>query len=756
MAEEKPAVQGWLNWRGPHQTGVSDERDLIDKWSPGAENALWVRDLSGQSSAVVANGKVYIMGYKGSGPDLQEGIFCMDANTGAPLWEAVFNDYLSDIIYSRYASSNPVVDPDSGNVFIQGSQGLLAAFTPDGKMLWSHSMMEEYGRLTFPNGRTGSPVIDGPLVISSGITTNWGAHGPAGHRFYGFDKKTGDLVWASQPGERPRDNSFSTPILGTYQGRNVFWCGGGDGSVYCVNSRTGEPLWRYPMSQGGVNATLLNDNGTIIAIHGSENLDGTGNVGRMVAIDPKGALPAKAGEIAVLKRENEVWRNELSAFTAAPVLVGNRIYEVDETADLRCVDAKTGKVLWTKDLGIEQRTSSLLYADGKLYIPVLDGTFYIIKPGETNCEVLSKQKLEGKCFGTPIVWNGKFYVQTTAKFYCFGTKDWPFAAPAVSTVPPPTVMPNVGPLTSYLVVPAEIFLRPGQTQSFRLIGVDANGTWLDDNADPAKAKWEKFIPATAKVRSMLNGEFTPDGKFKAADTTTPSAGAIRADLNGIAGTTRGRIMPTLPLKEDFEKAEMVAKEDDPTVKFGYPPLPWIGGRLKWEIREHDGSKCLAKTIENKLLQRAFTFVGHPDMHGYTMQADVMSDGEVRKVGNKTKIQKMSEVGLINQRYLIILKGAFQQIEINSNMERVQATAPFTCEPKVWYTLKTRVDLDPNTGMGTIRGKAWKRGEPEPDKWTIELQHKTAHRNGSPGIFGFTPTDMPVYVDNVSVVPNDAK
>jgi outer membrane protein assembly factor BamB len=97
---------------------------------------------------------------------------------------------------------------------MQGTQGILAGFTPDGKVLWNHSLMEEFGRLTFPNSRTGSPIIDQELVITRGITANWGANGPAADRVYAFDKKTGELVWTSSPSDRPKDNSFSHPYMG--------------------------------------------------------------------------------------------------------------------------------------------------------------------------------------------------------------------------------------------------------------------------------------------------------------------------------------------------------------------------------------------------------------------------------------------------------------------------------------------------------------------------------------------------------------
>ena len=47
-----------------------------------------------------------------------------------------------------------------------------------------------------------------------------------------------------------------------------------------------------------------------------------------------------------------------------------------------------------------------------------------------------------------------------------------------------------------------------------------------------------------------------------------------------------------------------------------------------------------------------------------------------------------------------------------------------------------------------------RGEPEPEKWTLEVPHKTAHKEGAPGLYGFSPQDMRVYIDNVLVTQNN--
>src|SRR5882672_11268234 len=107
-------VRGWLDWRGASHLGVSMEKGLPDKVD--AKAALWSADFPGQSSSVIANGRLYINGYLGDGPDLQEYIACFDAETGKKLWSHAFNDFLSDTIYLRYATSSPTVDSETGNV----------------------------------------------------------------------------------------------------------------------------------------------------------------------------------------------------------------------------------------------------------------------------------------------------------------------------------------------------------------------------------------------------------------------------------------------------------------------------------------------------------------------------------------------------------------------------------------------------------------------------------------------------------------
>jgi outer membrane protein assembly factor BamB len=360
-------VDGWLHWRGPNQNGTSDETGLPG--AVGSENLLWTYDIAGRGEAVVADGRVYSYGYRGTGPELREYLSCLDAETGELQWEIGFNDFISDVVYNRYAIGAPTVDPETGNIFLMTGPGVFVAVSPQGEVLWTISMMERFGMLTFPNGRRGAPIIERDLVIHHCITSYWGADGPARDRFFAFDKQTGELIWSSTPGTAPKDSSFASPVLDWENGRRVLYAGTGCGNLVCVDVRTGRPIWRYHMSFGGVNSSPLVLDDRVVAIHGKENID-TSDVGRMVAIRRGAAPEAGSAGPVVLERSSELWRRPLVMFTSSPVLVEGRVYQVTHTGELVCVDAGSGEIVWEHKLGNGQLHASPLYAEGRLYVPM--------------------------------------------------------------------------------------------------------------------------------------------------------------------------------------------------------------------------------------------------------------------------------------------------------------------------------------------------------------------------------------------------
>jgi outer membrane protein assembly factor BamB len=741
-AESVPApVRGWLSWRGPQQAGTSLEKGLPERWVLGGANHRWDVALAGRGAPVVANGRVFVMGYRGEGPGVHELVAAFDAESGELLWEHRFNDFLSDTVYDRYAIGSPTVDAETGNVFVTSVAGLFTALDADGRLLWQHSMMEEFGRLTFPNSRTGAPVVDGDLVITRGVTANWGAQGPPRDRFYAFDKRTGAHVWSATPGDAPKDNSFSHPVFSWEGGRRVFYVGLGCGHVAAVDARTGTPLWRVPIAAGGVNASVLLIDGKILAVHGVENL-GSSAVGGMVLIDPSKRAdlrpPAAPGEPPVLGPSAVVWRQRVDGFSSSPVFANGRVFQTTGTGELLALDAATGAIAWSLKLATDQVHASPLFGDGRLYVPMNDGSFHIVRPEAKRGVVLARVQLAGNALGAPSAWNGKIYVHTTQRLYCFGSKgDTTGPAPA----PAREALPAAGPATQLEARPSELLLRPGERVTLSVRALDANG--LPAATTPGPLAWKRWIPPTAKVKSELDAEVDATGTLVAG--TRPSAGAFEVTGGGLRGTIRGRMVPGLPFAEDFEAFALA--ETHPTeagVRFAYPPLPWIGARLTWEVREVGGRKVLAKTLDRLIQQRAQAFVGHPEMRDYTVVADVMSDGNRRSMGS---------VGVIDQRYLVALQGNAQVLEVSSNHERLRVGVPFRWKPGSWYRLKARVDVAAD-GSGVVRAKAWPREEAEPAAWTLEVPHANAHRNGSPGFWGFAPQNLHrVYVDSLTVTPN---
>ena len=547
----------------------------------------------------------------------------------------------------------------------------------------------------------------------------------------------------------PKDNSFSHSVLSWLKGRRVLYSATGDGSVVCVNACSGEPIWRVHLTKAGINAgVLVHNNDKIISIYGTPY-----EPGQLVALKISSAFPADAASAPVVidRKDVQLWADDISTSTSSPILAGDRVYVVSEKGDLCCVDVNNGNVLWKLRLGIEERNSCPMYADGKLYVPMLDdpdahdaagtkGVLYIIKPTDKDGQIIAHVTLDGRCFGTPTPYNGKIYIQTTRHLYCFGKAG---NNPGLPAAPEPEKWPAPGAAAQLQIIPSEVLMRPGQTESFRVRSLDANGLTVEEIQDPTQIKWASFIPPTAKVKASMKATFNDKGQLVASDEQMPSAGAFMAQSGALKGFIRGRILPYLPIKQDFEKFTLTETNAADHALFAYPPLPWIGARFKFEIRDLDGNKVLAKTMDNPFFQRATVFIGDPSTKNYTIEADVMSEGNKRV---------MSEIGLVNQRYYIVLKGASKEVAVNSPEALFHVSAPFEASPNTWYHMKTRVDIAAD-GSGIIRGKVWKKGDPEPDAWTIEAHHKHANREGSPGLFAFAPQKR-VYIDNVSVTSNE--
>ena len=123
---------------------------------------------------------------------------------------------------------------------------------------------------------------------------------------------------------------------------------------------------------------------TAILTHSEENL-ASNEMGMIVAVDATAKGEIKKEQI---KWQTYGWQGGFSS----PVLDGDRVYQLDNGANLAAFDVNTGKQLWLKNLGTIQKSSPVL-ADGKLYVGTENGKFFILKPSATGAEILDEDQL---------------------------------------------------------------------------------------------------------------------------------------------------------------------------------------------------------------------------------------------------------------------------------------------------------------------------------------------------------------------------
>lgn len=707
-------ANNWPESRGPQRDGTSTERNLPSTWSPGGQNLAWTLPFGGRSAPVVFGNRLYLQTTtSGDVSQTQERLVAVDTATGRVLWEHKASQYLSDVPQHRAAWASPAVDPETGAIYMFTVSAELIALSPEGKVLWVRSMPEEYGAITTHGGRTTSPIVEGDKVILNTLLQGWGDLGRPGNRYFAFDKRTGKTIWVSSPQPRHYDTNYSSPIVATIDGVQQLIVGGTDGAFHGLQLNTGKPVWRLEVSKRAILNSALLRGQTLYITHGEENMDTT-VMGMVGAVD----LTGKTGEIPLSALR---WNTHgfLPTF-ASPLLNGNTLISVDNGAIIGAFDLETGKELWTRSLGTLQKGSPTM-ADGKIYVGTENGKFYILRPTATGVDVLDEDLLGTAAepepiVATPVVANGRVYVTSMEKLYAIGPKT--VAAPATRPTTAPAAPRSTEAVAQVQVFPHESMLDPGQVQAFSVRLFDAKGVFIREAA-ANEVQW---------TVDQLAGTVDATGRYTAP--TSGTAGYVKATVGTVSGQARVRVIPALPWSMDFQ---------------GMTAVPmWWQSQMKGLFREVDGSTVLVRPRDDTVGRRTKFLMGRPEWSNYTVEVDVR--GMVMR-------RQRGDVGLVNQRYVLMLFGNNEKIELQpwqAANEMTVSVEKFTWPADTWYRMKLRVENRPD-GTTLVQGKVWPRDAAEPTAWTVEKVDRIPHRAGAPGIYADGISD--VMFDNFKVYRN---
>lgn len=746
LVSHAPADVDPLDWpqtRGPQQNRHSAETGLIESWNPrggDGSNLLWKRDdLGTRSTPVVYDGRLYLLVRDLPGTKYEgERVVCLDAATGETLWEHPFNVYLSDVPDTRVAWSSCVVDPETARVYAQGVCGYFCCLEgKDGAVVWQRSLHEEFGLISTFGGRTNLPLVFEDLVMTSAVVVGWGdtpAFGslakPA-HRFMAFDKATGDIRWLAGTTISPYDTTYSTPTIAVVDGVQQLVFGSGDGKVWALQPRTGVPLWNFPFSRRGLDASPLVAGNRVYMSQNQENLVGTA-MGGVVALDAtqRGDLTGK-----------EIWRKyQIPAGKSGPVMVDGHLWVVDDGAKLHVFDPETGNQLGRRPLGRAMRSVPLA-ADGKVYLCTNGGRWYILESDNGTVRIKHRLNLGDESNdGSPVASHGRIYLPTSDALYCLGRTD---VEPSADPLPPAPEEASVeeDPEPSHLqLAPYDVLLSPGETQEFTARIYNARGQLLRV-ASASEAKFTLEGP----------GEVSEQGVYQAPQDAGHVAAAIRCQVGDVEGVARVRVVPPLPWKFDFNNREDL-------------PITWVGGRVRYVLTDLDGETVAQKRDvlptprdpNNKLGTRSRMWMGSTELANYTIQADVRLT---------ERNGRLPDAGLINSGYTLTVRtsnreGAVAESGRNRELRvdswsahdfRASDSAAYDSKPDVWYRMKLKVE--PQEDKSLVRGKIWPRDQQEPAEWTVEMTDERPNLSGSPGMYG-NSAEAPFYVDNLLVTPNE--
>ena len=171
------------------------------------------------------------------------------------------------------------------------------------------------------------------------------------------------------------------------------------------------------------------------------------------------------------------------------------------------------------------------------------------------------------------------------------------------------------------------------------------------------------------------------------------------------------------------------------------------------MQEQGGNKALTKLTDIPLYARARTNFGSVEMANYTVQADVkVKETVIGEAGHE--IHKMPDAGIIDQRYVLEIKGTNQEICLHiwptALPYSLNQTVPYNWKADTAYRLKLMVQQASDRAI--VKGKVWPASETEPQDWMVSMDDTVPNRNGNPGLWGFS-NDLEIYYDNIIVTEN---
>ncbi len=383
----------WPQWRGPNRDGVAADTGWRKDWPAEGPRRLWRAQVgAGMSSAVVADGRLFTQGNDGNGNDE---VFALDTATGAELWRHTFP-------CKSTAHEMPIVPNGPGatptvqgrHVFVLSREGdLIALEANTGAVAWRKNLVTDLGGKRPVYGFSQSPLIDGGRIF-----LDVGAAAEQSGSTVALDAATGELAWRAGTGEA----GYSAARVFIRDERRYVAMFKGE-ALDVFDPADGRVLWSH--------RTTARDftNAATPAFVGHRILVSNTSADQSAAL-----LDWEAGATSNV---HPVWQHKQFAllFNSA-ILLDGHLFAFNEKRrghhEFTCVDAATGDTKWVSET---VPTSTFILADGNWIFLTRDGEVLLARATTAEAKSTARFKaLEGKCYATPTLANGRLFVRDNA------------------------------------------------------------------------------------------------------------------------------------------------------------------------------------------------------------------------------------------------------------------------------------------------------------------------------------------------------
>lgn len=405
-AQTETAGSDWLNWRGPSQTGFTQQTGFPT--SLDSQTLKWKTALPGKgcSTPIVVGESIFVTSPTGD----KDALVSLD-HSGKENWVCKFG--LQDKGKHRNGSgsnASPVSDGEA--VFVYFKSGTLAAVELDGEIRWQVDLIKKFGKVNIFWDHGTSPVLTSKHLVFARM------HGGKSW-LAAFDKTTGEIAWKV-------DRNFKTPVEGDH--------GYSTPVVFKHNDVESILVW------GAEHLTIHNaSNGEVTWSCGGFNVD-------KVKLWPSVASPLVVGDMVIVPSGRDdkkipilhgvriestgdqtesahIWkRTDVSTFVPSPTANDGKVYLVRDRGQVECLDPKTGESVWSDSLPGNRNKyySSPLIADGLIFAPREDGVVFTIGIADGKFSLQSTDDLKESVISSPVPLGNNVLVRGERHLFCFG------------------------------------------------------------------------------------------------------------------------------------------------------------------------------------------------------------------------------------------------------------------------------------------------------------------------------------------------